>query len=195
MRIFVGNSECTKPFNARKSQHHAVIKEVWRGVHWYWTLVPDPLQLFWCVVLHWLDLLTPWCFVCDPLARQAKKNKQTNITFRNVIIYVKDCEQSPIFLCKIAQRVTHARDRWSYEVTPLFAVSLAGIRTGRFVREKADCKPSINVMFCSLLWSIFSYGKKKSMHELNSPFGRSLVSRFPKHEATRNMFAPLWIGL
>ena len=78
LRMFVGNSECTKPFNARKSQHHAVIKEVWRGVHWLWTLVPDPLQLFWYVVLHWLVFITPWCFVCDPLARQEKKKKETN---------------------------------------------------------------------------------------------------------------------
>ena len=39
------------------------------------------------------------------------------------------------FHCKVTTRVTHAR-----EGATSFAIALTGIRTGRIVREKADCK-------------------------------------------------------
>ena len=39
------------------------------------------------------------------------------------------------FYCKVTTRVTHAR-----EGATSFAIALTGIRTGRIVREKADCK-------------------------------------------------------
>ena len=39
------------------------------------------------------------------------------------------------FHCKVTTRVTHAR-----EGATSFAIALSGTRTGRIVREKADCK-------------------------------------------------------
>ena len=99
-----------------------------------------------------------------------------------MIIYVEDCEQSLISLCKIAPRMSHARNRWSFEAAPLFAASLAGIRNGRILREKEDSCDDLFIAAKHLLTE-----KKRSMHELNSPSGRSLVPHFAKHEATSAM--------
>ena len=79
------------------------------------------------------------------------KNFIPNSQVRKLLIYkVKesvgectrcvDCQQSLIFLCKITPRVTHV-------VTSLSAISLAEIRTGRILREKADCKQSTLHMY------------------------------------------------
>ena len=65
----------------------------------------------------------------------------------------------------------------------MFAASLAGIRNGRIIREKEDSCDDLFIAAKHLLTE-----KKKSMHKLNSPSGRSLVPRFAKHEATRNMY-------
>ena len=65
-----------------------------------------------------------------------------------------DYEQALIFLYKVIPRVTSARERRSREnelniVTSLFAIALAGKRTGpRILRENADCKQF--TMGCSM---------------------------------------------
>lgn len=65
----------------------------------------------------------------------------------------------------------------------MFAASLAGIRNGRILREKEDSFDDLLIAAKHLLTE-----KKRSMNELNSPSGRSLVPRFAKHEVTRNMY-------
>ena len=72
------------------------------------------------------------------------KNFIPNSQVRKLLIYkVKesvgectscvDCEQSLIFLCKITPRLTHV-------LMSLSAIALAERRSGRILREKADCK-------------------------------------------------------
>ena len=47
-----------------------------------------------------------------------------------------DCEQSPIFLCKVTARVSSRLN--SLIITSWFAIALDEIRTRRILREKAD---------------------------------------------------------
>ena len=61
-----------------------------------------------------------------------------------------DREQSLIFLCKVTarerrgrlSRETRASRLNPYIITSWFAIALDEIRTGRILREKADCKQS-----------------------------------------------------
>ena len=49
-----------------------------------------------------------------------------------------DCEQSPIFLCKVTARVSSRLNSLIVIITSWFAIALNEIRTRRILREKAD---------------------------------------------------------
>ena len=49
-----------------------------------------------------------------------------------------DCEQSPIFLCKVTARVSSRLNSLIVIIPSWFAIALDEIRTRRILREKAD---------------------------------------------------------
>ena len=49
-----------------------------------------------------------------------------------------DCEQSPIFLCKVTARVSSRLNSLIVIITSWFAIALNEIRRRRILREKAD---------------------------------------------------------